>query len=323
MVTLNSIFTSHSVLQANKPVRFFGDGVGHVSVSFNGETKNTVANGKWMLEFDACAYGGPFEISVELDFEKKILEDVWVGDVLLLGGQSNMELKLGQTNFPKEEYRGNENVRLFVVDKLQKEAISSEDGWVMLDGDNAHLFSAIGYHVANALATKDRKIGLIGCYQGASVIQTWMPKEIAELEKYHVEDKYKDHEKYKAHNGYGQLFEYMTAKILPYSMHSVLWYQGESNASDGESRIYLSMLEGLIGSWRDAFEDSSLPFIVVQIADCLSRDTDAWHLIQSEQLRAEKVIPNVRTVICKDVCENDDIHPPTKHLLSKRISDLL
>ena len=69
--------------------------------------------------------------------------------------------------------------------------------------------------------------------------------------------------------------------------------------------------------------DSELPFIVVQIADCLSRDTDAWHLIQAEQMRAQDVIANVRTVACRDVCENDDIHPPTKHVLSKRISDLL
>ena len=322
MVNLSSIFTSHMVLQANKPVRFFGNGEGSVSVSFNGETKSIASNGKWLLEFAPCPYGGPFEITVELDKERRVLEDVWTGDVFLLGGQSNMELKLRQTNFPSEEYKGNPNVRLYAVDKIVKETISSSDGWVTLTQDNARDFSAIGYHVSQALASDNRKIGLVACYQGASVIQTWMPKHVAEREEYKAENKYKDHEKY-GHNNNGQLFEYMTEKILPYSMHTVLWYQGESNASDDEARIYLSMLNGLISSWREAFMDSELPFIVVQIADCLSRDTDAWHLIQAEQMRAQDVIANVRTVACRDVCENDDIHPPTKHVLSKRISDLL
>ena len=322
MLTLNSIFTSHMVLQAGKPVRLFGDGEGSVSVEFKGEVKSTHANGKWLIEFAPAEYGGPYEITVVLDGHTTVLCDVYLGDVYLLGGQSNMELKLRQTNFPTESYAGNENVRLYVVDKPIKEAICSADGWVKLTADNAGRFSAIGYHVATSLARDDRKIGLIGCYQGASVIQTWMPREIATAEKYNVSDKYKDHVNY-PHNGDGYLFELMTSKILPISLGAVLWYQGESNASESESKIYLSMLEDLITSWRRGFRDSELMFVVVQIADCLSRDTDAWHRIQREQLRVQETLPNVKTVICRDVCENDDIHPQTKHILSKRIADAL
>ena len=37
----------------------------------------------------------------------------------------------------------------------------------------------------------------------------------------------------------------------------------------------------------------------------------------------QDVIPNVKSVISRDICESDDIHPRTKDLLSKRISDLL
>lgn len=322
MVTLNSIFTSHMVLQAGKPIRFFGDGNGEVAICFNGERKKTIANGNWLIEFSPRTYGGPFSVEVALDGSTTVLSDVWVGDVYLLGGQSNMELKMWQTSFPAEKYTGNENVRLYVVDKPKKEEITSADGWVTLTAENAVRFSAIGYHVASALANENRKVGLVGCYQGASVIQSWMPKEVAAQEKFQVQNKYKDHTKY-PHNGEGQLFDYMVSKILPYSMNTVLWYQGESNVSDDEAGIYLPMLEEMIAAWRKAFCDKTLPFIVVQIADFDGRDFDAWHLIQREQMRAQETIPNVKTVVSRDVCESDNIHPMEKEALSKRIAALL
>ena len=70
-------------------------------------------------------------------------------------------------------------------------------------------------------------------------------------------------------NAEGYLYERMTSKILPYSLHTVLWYQGESNVSESgeEAEIYLSLLEGLIDSWRGEFKDGELPFIVIQLAD--------------------------------------------------------
>ena len=84
-----------------------------------------------------------------------------------------------------------------------------------------------------------------------------------------------------------------------------------------------SMLEGLICLWRREFRDPTLPFLVIQIADFVGRDGEAWRTIQDAQLKAQAVIPYVKTVISRDVCETDDIHPPTKHILAKRIVNLL
>ncbi len=322
MAILNTMFTSGMVLQAKKPIRVFGEGKGCVTVRFCGQSKTVCADGAWLLEFDPMEYGGPYEILVEHEQETTVLHDVWVGDVFLLSGQSNMSLTLDQTNHPTDRYEGSEYVRLYVVDKTERENIRSSDGWVPLTKENAKDFSAIGYHVALALANENRRIGLIGCNQGASVIQSWMPPEEVSCEKYRVEEKTLSHTKY-PFNGESFLFNYMTSKILPYSLHSVLWYQGESNASPDESRIYLSLLEGLITSWRARFQDRELPFVVVQLADFWERDTEAWHTIQDAQLKAQEVIPNVRTVVCRDVCETDDIHPQSKDILAKRIAALL
>lgn len=325
MVTLNSIFSSNMILQAKMPVRFFGEGVGNVAITLDGVRKETVSSGKWLIEFDAFEYGGPYDILVELGGLFSVLRDVYFGDVILLGGQSNMQFKLWQSSEPRENYKGNENVRLFTVDRMEEseEHFSSRDGWVELTLENAPHFSAIGYYVAQGLATPQRKIGLIACYQGASVIQSWMPRDVALVPEFEIENRFADHEWYPVWNDDAVLWEHMIERILPFTFSSVLWYQGESNASVDEANIYLDMLRAMIMGWRRYFRNDEMKFVVIQLADHLDRAGYAWQKIQDEQLRAQDEIPLVRTVICRDVCDNVDIHPKEKDVLSTRVCDAL
>ena len=324
MVRINSIFGSNMVLQALAPVRFFGDGYGKVAVTLDGVRKEAEADGEWLVEFDPFDYGGPYDITVELDGAFIVLRDVYFGDVILLGGQSNMQFKLYESSESKENYRANENVRLYTVDRMETgERFSSRDGWVPLSLENAPYFSAIGYYVAQGLASKDRKIGLIACYQGASVIQSWMPRDVALVPEFEIENRFADHVWYPIWNDDGVLWENMMEKILPFAFNTVLWYQGESNASVDEANIYMDMLKAMILGWRRYFKNDNMRFIVIQLADHLDRAGYAWEKIQSEQLRAQNEIPLVNTVICRDVCDNIDIHPREKDVLSQRIVALL
>jgi len=326
MVSLASVFSSHMVLQANKPVRFFGKGSGAVSVTLEGREHRAIANGEWLLELPPMPYGGPYSITVLLDGREVCLEDVWFGDVYLMGGQSNMQFKLGESNEPVEDYRGDDGIRLYTVDRLEdKEHFHSFDGWVTLTAENAGYFSAIGYYVAHALRARrgDRKIGLLACYQGASAIQAWMPKEVTQEPRFQVQEKFIDHRKFPIWNIDGLLFEKMLSTLFPYSMAGAWWYQGESNTSPEESALYLQMLDALIGSWRKHFQDENLPFVVVQLADYLPRVNEWWRAVQAAQMEASQAIPNVFTAVCRDVCETDNIHPKSKRILSERIAAYL
>ena len=325
MVTLNPIFTNGMIMQAGKPVRIFGSGEGTVSVEFLGITKSVSSTGEWMIEYEAQNYGGPHTMKITLDGVTTEITDVYFGDVYLLGGQSNMQFKMWERREPTDVYEGNENVRLFTVDRIEEnteERWGADDGWVTLTKDNAKDFSAIGYYLAHELAT-DRKIGLIACYQGASVIQSWLRKDVALRDELQVENKFADHEWYPIWNIDGLLYEYMMTKIIPYQMASVLWYQGESNASIDEARIYLRFLDALTSSWREAFLDDALEFIIIQLADYDERNTEGWHLVQEAQLKAQHELKNVKTVVCRDVCETDDIHPKSKKELALRIARAL
>ncbi len=326
MITLNPIFANNMVMQAGKPVRVFGNGAGLVTAEFLGQTKSALAKGDWLIEFEPCSYGGPYALTLEADGLRTEISNIYFGDVYLLGGQSNMQFKMWERRDPSDVYEGNESIRLFTVDRMEKdteERWGAKDGWISLTKENAKDFSAIGYYVSQELVKSGHKIGLIACYQGASVIQSWLKKEVAQRPELQVENKFADHEWFPIWNDDGVLYDFMLSKIIPYSIKSVLWYQGESNASIDEARIYLRFLDVLTSSWREDFMDRDLEFIIIQLADYIERDTEGWHLVQEAQLKAEKALKNVKTVICRDVCENDDIHPKSKKELSLRIAKAL
>ena len=156
------------------------------------------------------------------------------------------------------------------------------------------------------------------------MIQTWMPKALFENDRFYVadEDKFRDHFDF-PWNGYGHLYETMLSTIIPFSLKAVLWYQGEANSSVAEAAIYLDLLQAFIGNIRQDFADQSLPFVVVQLPVYIPWDGPGWRGIQAAQMKAQDVIDGVCTVISRDVCQNDDLHPKDKKQLSQRIADIL
>ncbi len=174
---------------------------------------------------------------------------------------------------------------------------------------------------------KNIAVGIIACYQGASVIESWVPACAFQRIGINipVENKHIDHisEAYKEWNGEGVLYEYALSQVVPFALSAVIWYQGESDTSTAEAEVYMDELKELISIWRKDFKNLLLPFVVVQIANYDERADEAWSLVQNAQLNIQNALDNVKTVISADVCESDDIHPKTKDKLSDRIADEL
>lgn len=59
-----------------------------------------------LIELDPHDYVGPYCMTVTLDGEQAVFEDIHFGDVCLLGGQLNMQLKLREPNEPTQSYVG-------------------------------------------------------------------------------------------------------------------------------------------------------------------------------------------------------------------------
>ena len=325
---LPKIFCDHMVLQANKPIRIFGQAKGRVEISFAGDSFITQTTGcKWEILLPAMSYGGPYEMRIRADGEEKCIKDIMIGEVILCAGQSNMQFTLAN----EETYEAMENsaLRIFVSDRIEAhEGIKSKDGWVCCEADTVKYWTAIGYHLAKMLyKARGVAVGIVGCYQGASNIQSWLPKEIALEKRFHVEaeEAHIDYrsELYKDWNQPGKLFEHTFLPIAPYALSTVIWYQGESNTSLVEGKIYKDMLAELVKAWRKYLKNESLPFIIIQLCDLDERNDEGWRVIQRAQAEAVECIEYTKLVTSSDVCEHFDIHPQHKERLAEKIFKVL
>ncbi|MCM8538480.1 MAG: 9-O-acetylesterase [Lentisphaeraceae bacterium] len=98
-VEVSNLFSEGAVLQQKASVPVWGwapEGT-KVSVTFKGQTKNTIANssGDWRVTLEpmtASAVGA--SMTIKSDQGSKVINDILIGEVWLCGGQSNMEFRL-------------------------------------------------------------------------------------------------------------------------------------------------------------------------------------------------------------------------------------
>lgn len=189
---LACIFTDHMVLQANETIRVFGTGDGEVSVSFMGKQYITHSSeNKWCVSIPPQEYGGPYDMTVDLDGEVKTISDIMVGEVWLACGQSNMEFPLYKSvgGIDYAENCDDDNIRFFTVSR-RREKTTPEYGdhfgltpaedlpWQCCRKETALTFSAIGFHVAKELRKKlGVAVGIISCNWGGSMIEAHIKRE--------------------------------------------------------------------------------------------------------------------------------------------------
>ena len=318
------LFRSHMVMQAGKPLKVFGTGDGTAVVRLNGVTARCVAsNGTWCATLPPQSCGGPYTLVMDFGGRTEVCDDVYVGEVYIMSGQSNMQFKLEESNTPKETYADVPLMRSFTTPRPEPEPFSPKDGWVVCTRENAGKWSALGYLFGKAISEKKGvAVGIINCYQGAATVETWMPASLSEQPRFALPREELD----PAHwcypwNKAGWMYDHAFRLLVGYPVGGVVWYQGESNSGKGEYKVYAELVAELIGQWRKDLLDERLPFAVVQIADLDVRRDDAWKGIQEAQLRMPSLCPGVTTVKCADTCETNTIHPPTKEPLARRLVD--
>lgn len=323
---LNDLFSDGVIFQANKPIRIFGTGGGKLKIRLcDSEIQREIVAANWVVELPPMQYGGPYCMTVNLDGRESIIQDIYIGDVYILAGQSNMQFKLFESDCSKELYKNNNLLRLFSSERPDGgEKFFPQDGWVIAEKDNVGDWSSLGYMVGMMLQEKNHHaVGLITCYQGAADIQSYLPDYVFKNQAFNIPITECFDNQFIWNKEHSFLFYFQTKRIIPFSAAGVVWYQGESNYTDKESEIYGEMLSALINSWRMEFKDEILPFVVVQIADNDDRNGRAWHEIQRAQVEIQDKEPYVKSVICRDICESADIHPRSKFKLAERIANAI
>lgn len=195
---LSSIFTNGMVIQRNKPIFINGYSNGnYVTIHFLEKIYRTqVTNGYFELYLDALPAGGPYEM-VLYDGDKTVISDIWLGDIWVLGGQSNMELPIRRTlAYSKEKLSDNACHKLIhMFQPPQKynfnDPCSLYDGgcWETINDTNVMNCSAIGYFFAKDISVNQNvHIGLIHTAIGGTPIESWMnPLTLQQLGAFQTE----------------------------------------------------------------------------------------------------------------------------------------
>lgn len=117
------------------------------------------------------------------------------------------------------------------------------------------------------------------------------------------------------------LFNAMIAPVLPMKVKGFLWYQGESNVSNPEP--YNQLLPALINDWRNLWNDSNLPFFVVQLTnyqDINYTPSESNNALLREAQNQALTLPNTAVTVTIDLGEWNDIHPLNKKDIGKRLA---
>jgi sialate O-acetylesterase len=187
-VRLSEVFGEHMVLQRDRPLNIWGHATPGqtLTVELGGHKASTrvAADGRWRVQLAALPAGGPHHLRVSGD-QTIELSDVLIGDVWLLGGQSNMEFTLGASDTGPEEVASPQDpqlrqLRVPLRASVRPEAEIAPAPWVVAEPGKVGDFSAVGYHFARQMqAVQGVPIGLIDTAWGGSMLETWVRRDVA------------------------------------------------------------------------------------------------------------------------------------------------
>ena len=201
---VHNLFQSNMVVQRDKPIPIRGWAAPGetITVSFGGNGKSATtaaADRSWKVELPAMpASAEPRTIIVQGKDETIELTNILVGDVWLLGGQSNMEFELAKLEEgPLEIISANfDQIRLFTVPQQNgpetRKAFPRQHQWSsffnrhfrqgywdVCSPDTVAEMSGIGYVFGRRLHMATRvPIGLVDVSRGGTSLVTWTPLEV-------------------------------------------------------------------------------------------------------------------------------------------------
>ena len=183
---LGELFNEGVVLQQNSKVLVWGNAapVKDVVVKIQGKSfkSKTDSKGNWTITLNNLKAGGPFSMTTYCSNDSIQLNEVYVGEVWIAGGQSNMGWTLEKSDGSKEEIANakNNNIRFVLVPALTYDGdrTRGDMNWRTATTKNVGPMSGVAYFFAKELQAKlNVPVGIICCYKGGTAAEVWMSRE--------------------------------------------------------------------------------------------------------------------------------------------------
>ena len=192
-ITLPALFSNHMVLQQKSETPVWGwatpETVIELTTTWGAEkTITTDKKGNWFVKLKTPKAGGPFTITLRSGKSIRIIDDVYIGEVWLASGQSNMEMPVKgwgkdmPVDSSAQEIATSDipQIRMFTVEKTisytpEKDCTGE---WKVSNPKNTGDFSATAYFFAKSLYKKLKvPIGIIHSSWGGTPAEAWTPKD--------------------------------------------------------------------------------------------------------------------------------------------------
>lgn len=284
-----------------------------------------VSGGRWTAQVDDIPAGGPYRVDAACGSESCSVEDIYVGEVWILAGQSNMEGvgDLYDVEPPSPLVR--------VMDLADRWGIAEEPlHWPFEAVDSVHwgcdpeqrpvfarehrsnrvkgagLGLPFGAALSSALGVP---VGLVVCARGGTSMQEWSPSLLDQG----------------GASLYGSMIR-RARKVGP--VRGILWYQGESDTSPVDSIEFPHRFRDFVLAIRRDLEFPDLPFLYVQlgrfICESSLADLRSWNEVQEAQRTAVSQMEHTAMAAAVDLELDDLIHVGTQGLrrLGRRLANL-
>lgn len=263
-----------------------------------GELKSNIGTVKRCLSgyvLSGIKCGGPYDLVLS-DGEEELKLTVWVGDLYVAAGQSNMEGSGIFTDEAKKEAAETPDyIREYYFEKVWDRATPvshtrEREAEVKRGVGPAYYFAREMYRLTKVPQ------GIIPCAKGGSRIDEW-----------------------KADGG--ELYKDMIKRISEAGgrVRGLLWYQGESEAmTPGADKIYYKETERIISALRNDLASPFLPIVISQISqtalDCYLEDEEGhnrWQIVREEERVLSENTENAVMIATTDADFDDLIHLST------------
>ncbi len=115
------------------------------------------------------------------------------------------------------------------------------------------------------------------------------------------------------------IYNAMMAPLVGYGMRGAIWYQGESNHTEG--MLYHEKKKALVAGWRKLWGIGEFPFYYVQIAPFQYGGEDPAILPRFWEAQSKSLeIPNTGMVVINDIGNISNIHPANKQEVGRRLA---
>ena len=170
-------------------------------------------SGKWLVSLDPAAAGGPHTMEITCGTNSIHIEDIYIGDVWLCSGQSNMEMQMQRLfddyseewEFPGQTSPGGSAlpvIRQFKVPQDYDFSCARDNltggSWLSAASETLHEFTATGWFFAKNMYKKyGIPVALISTAWGGTPVESWMsadalkdfPEKIANGRQYAAPEK--------------------------------------------------------------------------------------------------------------------------------------